>query len=89
MLIGERRMTPHQIVRPRTLGEPFENEFDGDPRAAKDGLAEHNPGYPLDALLPVHNGIVAIATPFEQSEQRYGNTPIEPGSGLSLSPSHE
>jgi hypothetical protein len=64
-------MTPDQVVRPRTLSEPFENEFDGDARPAKDGLAEHDAGHPLDVALPVHGGIVSHGTPTRTTAERY------------------
>jgi hypothetical protein len=56
---GQRRLAPDQVFRPRRLGEPFEDELDGDPRAAKDGLTEHHARHSLDVLVPVHVGIVS------------------------------
>src|SRR4051794_1504769 len=58
MISGERGMALDQIVRPRALGEPLKEKLDGDPSAAKDGLAKHHARHTLDVLLPIHHHLI-------------------------------
>ena len=62
-------MTPDQIVRPRTFGEPFKHELNGDASTAKDGLAKHDARHPLDKWLPIHRWIVSHDTPSSQCQR--------------------
>ena len=59
MFSGEGRAAANEIFRPRSLCKPLQDEFNCDARAAKDGLAAHDAGDPLNVLLPVHILIIA------------------------------